>query len=543
MWINVTTVGDLLDQRAERSHREALVMPEARMTYPHLSHASDVVAAGLMQLGIGHGDKVGILMPNCASYIETLFGAAKLGAITVPINARLKAPELRHIITHADIKALLVATDPAGADHTATLNAAFPDLHRQRAGALNLTAAPQLRTIVNLTRAASGCLDRSQFEARAATTDVARVKALQQRVRIRDVALLMYTSGTTSTPKGCLLTHEAVVRQAAAVAQTRLLLNEEDVMWNPLPLFHCGGIVPLLGVISVGAKYCHTGHFEAGHALEMIDGERCTVLYPAFEAIWRAVLDHPKFADYDLSTVRVVMNVATPRLLAEFEARMPWARQISSYGSTECATNLTIPRPDEPYDVRIATVGTPVAGMEIKIVDPSTGAELPVGRMGELCFRGYSQFEGYYKDPEHSAQSIDTQGWFHTGDRARIREDGCVEYGGRLKDMLKVGGENVAAAEIEDFLAQLPGVAVAQVVAAPDPRYQEVPAAFIECVPGTVLSESGVIESCRGQIASYKVPRYVRFVDDWPMSGTKIKKSELLARLAAELAAQHETSH
>ena len=384
MWINVTTVGDLLDQRAERSSREALVMPGIRMTYPQLSRASDVVAAGLMQLGIGHGDKVGILMPNCASYIETLFGAAKIGAIAVPINARLKAHELRHIITHADLKVLLVATDPAGSDHTEALNVAFPDLRGQRADTLKLTAAPELQTIVNMTHAAPGCLDRAEFEARAAAIDVAQVKVLQQRVRIRDVALLIYTSGTTSTPKGCLLTHEAVVRQGAAVAQTRLLLNEGDVMWNPLPLFHCGGIVPLLGVFSVGAKYCHTGHFEAGQALEMIVGERCTVLYPAFEAIWRAVLDHPKFADYDLSAVRVVMNVATPRLLAEFEARMPWARQISSYGSTECATNLTIARPDEAYDVRIATVGTPVAGMEIKIVDPSTGAELPVGRMGEL---------------------------------------------------------------------------------------------------------------------------------------------------------------
>jgi fatty-acyl-CoA synthase len=345
----------------------------------------------------------------------------------------------------------------------------------------------------------------------------------------------MYTSGTTSTPKGCLLTHEALVRQAHAVAKTRLLLTEEDAMWNPLPMFHCGGIVPMLGVISVGATYCHTGHFEPGKALKMIAEHRCTVLYPAFETIWRDVLDHPKFDQYDMSAVRLVLNVATPRVLAEFEARMPWAKQVSSYGSTECATNLTVSHPDDPYDVRMNTVGKPVVGMEIRIVDPESGTESAVGEMGELCFRGYSQFEGYYKEDVLTTENIDAQGWFHTGDRAMMASEGNIVYGGRFKDMLKVGGENVAAAEVEDFIVQHPAVSFVQVVAAPDRRYVEVPAAFIQLVDGARLTENEVVEFCRGKLASYKVPRYVRFVDDWPMSGTKIKKTELRARICDEI--------
>jgi fatty-acyl-CoA synthase len=536
VWINVTTIGDLLDQRADAgTRRNALVMPDVRLTYSQLSAASDRLAAGLLEFGIGRGDKVGILMPNSHVYVEALFAIAKLGAIAVPINARLKAEELRYVIVHSEIDMLLVASDAVGTNTTAILNTIFPDLPQGHPWALSLFGAPRLRNIVNFSHDAAGFVTRDAFDAASVATTTDAVKTLQQRVRIRDIALLMYTSGTTSNPKGCLLTHEALVRQGHAVAQTRFLLTENDVMWNPLPMFHCGGIVPLLGVISAGATFCHAGHFEPTKALKMIADEGCTVLYPAFETIWREVLDHPKFGEHDLSAVRLILNVATPRVLAEFEARMPEAKQVSSYGSTECATNLTVAHPDDPYDARINTVGKPVDGMEVKIVDPETGAELPVGVMGELCFRGYAQFEAYYKEEALTAENVDPQGWFHSGDRAMLDAEGNVVYGGRFKDMLKVGGENVAAVEVEDYLVQHPAVSVVQVVAAPDSRYVEVPAAFIQLVDGAQLTEDELIEFCRGKLASYKVPRHVRFVTDWPMSGTKIKKIDLRARIADEL--------
>ncbi|MDN5915037.1 MAG: fatty acid--CoA ligase family protein [Pseudonocardia sp.] len=215
----------------------------------------------------------------------------------------------------------------------------------------------------------------------------------------------MYTSGTTARPKGCLLTHEAVVRQAENVARTRFLLADGEALWDPLPLFHCGGIIPMLGCFSMGATYCHAGFFRADESLRMMAEERCTVLYPAFETIWLAILQHPDFRTTDLSAVRVVQNIATPEKLAQFEVAMPHARQVSSYGSTECSSNLTLPLPDDPYDIRMKTLGRPVDGMEIRIVDPESGEELADFSMGELCFRGYSMLDGYYRFPSRRPTS------------------------------------------------------------------------------------------------------------------------------------------
>ncbi|TDV56231.1 AMP-binding protein [Actinophytocola oryzae] len=526
MWIQVTTIGDLLDARAETSTRDALVMPEARLTYPELSSASDRFAAALVGLGVRAGDKVAILMPNSVDYVCALLGIVKLGAVAVPINGRFKVHECGHVVEHSDATVLLVAADPHGTDYAALVGDVLAELGDR---------GP--RTVVGLTGDTPGFLSRADFEAAAESVDVAEVKRLQARVRVRDTALLMYTSGTTARPKGCLLTHEALVRQATMVAHTRFELTETDAFWDPLPLFHCGGIVPMLGCFSAGATYCHAGHFEPAGALKMIAEEHCTVLYPAFETIWLAVLDHPDFASTDLSAVRLLQNICTPERLAQFEARMPWARQVSSYGSTECATNLTLPLASDPYEVRMRTLGRPVEGMEIRIVDPETGADLGEGVMGELCFRGYSAFDGYYKDPEQTALTIDAQHWVHTGDRAMTDAQGNLVYGGRIKDMLKVGGENVAAIEVEDYLARHPGVGIVQVVPAPDERYGEVPTAFIQLSPGATLTEQDVVDYCLGSIATYKVPRYVRFVTEWPMSGTKIQKFVLRDRIAAELAA------
>jgi fatty-acyl-CoA synthase len=526
MWIQVTTVGDLLDARAQTSTRDALVMPGTRLSYPSLSVESDRFAAALLGLGVRPGDKVGVLMPNSVDYVCALLGIVKLGAVAVPVNGRFKAHECGHVVSHGDLSVLLVASDPHGTDYAALVGEV-----------LAAGTPPLLRHVVDLSGSTPGFLDRAAFDAAAVAVDVAEVKRLQRRVRVRDVALLMYTSGTTARPKGCLLTHEALVRQATAVARTRFMLTDADAFWDPLPLFHCGGIVPMLGCFAVGATYVHAGHFEPGQALRMIADERCTVLYPAFETIWLAVLDHPDFATTDLGAVRLIQNICTPERLAQFEARMPWARQVSSYGSTECATNLTLPLPDDPYEVRMSTLGRPVEGMEIRIVDPDTGSEVRPGVMGELCFRGYSAFEGYYKDPEQTAATIDADRWVHTGDRAMTDPGGNLVYGGRIKDMLKVGGENVAAIEIEDYLARHPAVGIAQVVAAPDARYGEVPAAFIQVTAGATVTEQDIVDHCLGSIATFKVPRYVRFVTEWPLSGTKIQKFVLRDRIAAELTA------
>ena len=301
------------------------------------------------------------------------------------------------------------------------------------------------------------------------------LRTLQSRVRIRDVAVLMYTSGTTAKPKGCLLTHEAIVRHGANVQRTKFLMTAEDRFWDPLPLFHIGGIVPMLGCLGLRAAFVHAGHFDPLVSLHQLQDERCTVAYPAFDLIWLAILDHPRYAEFDLSRLRVVQSITTPERLRDLQRRMPWAAFVTSFGATECSSNLTLGGADDSEQIRIETLGTVVPGKELKIVDPETGAERAPGETGELCLRGYARFEGYFKDPERTALAIDDEGWFHTGDLGSVDEGGYLRYAGRLKDMLKVGGENVAAIEIEDYLVRHPAVNIAQVVGVRDARYEEVP--------------------------------------------------------------------
>jgi fatty-acyl-CoA synthase len=535
-WIEVTPVGDLLDRAASRTERDAIVFPDTRATYPDLAELTTRAARSLYGLGVRGGDKVGILMHNCLDFVTVLLGASRLGAVVVPVNGRFKSHELSHVLAHADIKVLFTARGPEVAtDYPTLLNEVFPSLGSQDGAGLQLPEAPMLRHIVDLDGRRPGLLSRTEFEARAADVAPETVQTLQERVRIRDVALLMYTSGTTAKPKGCLLSHEALVRHAANVGRSRFFLTEEDRYWDPLPLFHIGGIVPMLSCFYVTATFVHAGHFDPDVALRQLEQERCTVAYPAFETLWLQILNHPQFDSTDLSSLRLIQNIATPERLIYLQSRLPTAIEVSSYGATECSSNLTLPLPDDSDEVRMHTLGHPLPGIELKIIDPESGHERPTGEVGELCFRGYSRFEGYYKDPDLTASVIDADGWFHSADLGAVDHEGRFVYAGRLKDMLKVGGENVSALEVEDFLSRHDAIDIVQVVSAPDGRYGEVPAAFVQLKPGMQLDEVELVDFCRGRIASYKIPRYVRMISEWPMSGTKIQKFVLREQLEAEL--------
>jgi fatty-acyl-CoA synthase len=535
-FIEATTVGDLVDRAAVESGGDAVVFPHERVTFPELAELTDRVARSLRALGVGPGDKVGILMPNQLDFVAALVGASKLGAVPVPINGRFKEHELSHVIAHADISVLLSAAGPEDAvDFPELLGRVFPDAEGQAPERLHLDSAPLLRTLVHMNGERPGFLTRVAFEAAAAAVTEDEIRTLQSRVRVRDIAMLMYTSGTTAKPKGCLLTHEAVVRHGANVQRTKFLMTSEDRFWDPLPMFHIGGIVPMLGCLGLRATFVHAGHFDALVSLHQLEDERCTVAYPAFDLIWLAILDHPRYSEFDLSRLRVVQSITTPERMRDLQRRMPWAAFVTSFGATECASNLTLGAADDNEEIRTSTLGTVLPGMELKIVDPETGAEREPNEVGELCLRGYARFEAYFKDPEQTALTIDAEGWFHTGDLGSLDEGGYLRYAGRLKDMLKVGGENVAAIEIEDYLVRHPAVNIAQVVAAPDARYDEVPAAFIQLAPGQTATEEELIEFCIGRIATFKVPRYVRFVTEWPMSGTKIQKFVLSEQIAGEL--------
>jgi len=541
--VDTFTLPDLLSRAAERwPDRDCLVLPSGRATFAELDDAATRVARCLAALGIGRDDHVGLVLPNGRAFVEFLCGAALLGAWVVPINSRYKAHELAHVIADADLK-VLVTSDAIDdvVDFAALVAEALHDLASAAdPAALHLAGAPALRSVVLLgVKQVPGMVDEARFDAGAELVDSRIIATARSRVRLRDVAIMMYTSGTTAMPKGCPLSHEALVRTAIEAGRTRFELTEVDRVWDPLPMFHMSFVLPFIACLDAGAALLSMEHFEPGQALAYLEAERATVSFASFPTITQALLTHP---DYDAARMsfRLVNNVAPPDVLRSMQAAMPFAKQISAYGLTEAGGVVAFGRSSDTIEQRVTTSGQPFRGIEVVARDLTTNAVLAPGESGELCIRGYCLFEGYYKDPAKNAEAFDDDGFLHTGDLGFVDEDGYVAYRGRVKDMLKVGGENVAAVEIESFLSTHPAVLLAQVVSAPDAKYGEVPAAFVQLRPGTSATADELIEHCRGRIASFKVPRFVRFVEDWPMSATKIQKYRLREALEAELASDGE---
>lgn len=540
-WIEATTLGDLLDRRAfEMGDAQALAFPDRELSYRELAARADDFARGLMGLGVTRGQKVGILLGNSVDCLAALFGACKIGAVPVPVNNRLKGHELSHIVAHSDMRILVTTAREFGSPgYPELLRDALPGLGGHTGTTLALDGFPELRSIVVLDGSAEHWhLTRADLEAAASTVTDGQVLHEQLAVCVRDTAIIMYSSGTTATPKGVMLSHEALTRMAAALAHTRLYLTPADRVWATLPFFHVGGIVFIMASLVAGSSLCHVGFFQPSTALDHLEGQRCTVALASFETIWLAVLNQDDFDRRDLSTLRLVFALGIPETLTAMAKRVPDAVHISCCGMTEAAGVISFADVDDDLEKRLSTGGFPMPGMQVRTVDPETGADTPPGVPGELLYRGSHVFSGYYKDPGLTAASFDEDGWFHTGDVATQDPDGRVTFVSRLKDMLKVGGENVSAAEVESYLVGHPAVGIVAVVAAPDAYYVEVPAAFIQLKPGATATEEEIIEFCRGQLATFRIPRYVRFVDEWPMSGTKIQKYVLREQIAEQLREQ-----
>lgn len=536
-FIQATTWADLLRRAAARWPDQEIVFPNSRATLADLERRASAIACALHTAGVCSGDHVGVLLPPGVDLVAALFAIAKLGAVVVPVSERFKAAELRHVVIHSDMTAL-VTTASVGeyADFPALLHTALPELAVAAPGPLTLAEAPRLRrTLLLGQERRPGFVSIADLDADGATNVVEEVEEQSLRVRVADHAFLMYTSGTSAHPKGCLLTHESVTRQAAALAQVFYRLGPRDAFWCPLPLFHNGGTSTLASCLASGARFVHGGRFDPSVAVRQIVEERCTHWIPTFETILIPILDEPSFAAADTSHLRLMVSAGSPEYLDKIQRRLPTIEILSNYGSTEGAGSSIMAVPGDPLELRMNTCGHPFPGMEFRVIDPDTGVDCPTGVRGELLFRGPQRFEGYYKDPELTAAAIDPDGWFHTGDLASVNEDGLISYLGRAKDMLKVGGENVAAAEVEAYLLMHPAVNIVSVVGAPDAHYTEVAVAYVELVPGATATEDELIEFCVGQIATFKVPRYVRFVTEWPMSGTKIQKFALREWIAREL--------
>lgn len=489
---------------SRRPDGTAVTFPEERASYRALRERSIRMARSLRARGIASGDMVGVLLAADLTNIEALLGIWRLGAIPVPINSRFKAAELGFIVDHSQMSLLL--TDDSSMSLAEECELACPAV---------MVTDEQLR-------ADADRIPESEVEQATAA------------LKTDDDCLLLYTSGTTASPKGALLTHSSLVHEGRNVSE-HLGLGPEDIFWSPLPMFHSGGFCTMMAAWHNASTFCHSGAFDAEVALDQLERERCTFAFPAFETIWLAVLDHPRYRDADLSALRVVVNVGVPERLRLMQERMPGITQISCFGSTETCGFMCMGAVDDPLEVRCTTSGRPLPGMEIRIVDPETGREVPAGQPGEALLRGVTRFSRYHRDPDYTSRVIDAEGWFHSGDLLRMDEAGRVSFIGRLKDALKVGGENVSASEIENYLTTHPAVKIVQVVGAPDARLTEVPCAFVELIEGRSATEHDLIDYCLGVIATFKVPRYVRFVTEWPVSGTKVQKFRLRERIEEEL--------
>jgi fatty-acyl-CoA synthase/long-chain acyl-CoA synthetase len=473
--------------------------------------------------------------------VEIFFAAAMCGAVVVPINARYRSQEISYVIENGDI-VTLITTDAIAeqVNFVERLSSALPALKSQAdPRGLRLPGMPMLRNIVLMGAAsAPGFVPQSEFDTLAQGSPERDVHLARIGVRVRDVGLMLYTSGTTANPKGCLITHEAQVRNSIALGRHRYRLTHEDRFWSPLPMFHIASVLPMLAIFDVGGTYLTMSHFDAGVALDMLERHQVTATYPCFVTIMQGLIYHPNFKSTDLSRIKLMNSnfaVQPPAVAESIMSAMPQALQVGSFGMTETSGTVCTGSPDEAQSLRISRLGKPLPGLEVRIVDTESGRDAALGGRGEVLVRGYSLLEGYYKDAEKTAQAIDPDGWFHTGDIGSLDEHGTIMFHGRYKDMLKVGGENVAAAEIEALLGRHPAIKLAQVVGIPDAKYVEVPAAFVELNPGSSATEAELVSFCKSEVAAFKVPRVVRFVEEWPMSSSKIQKFRLRETLVAEL--------
>ena len=525
------TIGNAFDRTAARfADREALVVRHqgVRWTWSELRHRVDALAAGLLRLGLAPGDRVGIWAPNCAEWTLTQFATAKAGLVLVNINPAYRRAELEYALNKVECKALVLAPALKTSDYLAIVNELAPELAGAAPGHLHAKALPHLRAVVRLGDARTpGMLNFDEVARGGGDAERARLAELAGTLQFDDPINIQFTSGTTGFPKGATLTHQNILNNGFFVGEA-IRLTHEDRLCIPVPLYHCFGMVMgNLGCLTHGATMVYPNDaFDPLTVLQAVSEERCTALY-GVPTMFIAELDHPSFGEFDLSTLRTGIMAGSPcpiEVMKRVQSQMHMRQVTIAYGMTETSPVSTQSSVDDPLDKRVSTVGRVQPHIEVKIVD-ANGRIVPRGTTGELCTRGYSVMRGYWNDADKTAEAIDAGGWMHTGDLATMDDAGYVNIVGRLKDMVIRGGENVYPREVEEFLYRHPKVQDVQVIGVPDPKYGEELCAWIKLRDGQACSADEIREFCRGQIAHYKVPRHVRFVDAFPMTITgKVQK-------------------
>ena len=520
---------------ASFAERDAFVFESngtiARETYQELLDKSLLFARALAGLGVKPGDHVGIAMHNSLDMIHALFGSTLAGAVAVPMNTRLAPRESAYVLQDSGARVLFIndiARD--NADLVARFHEALPGLAEAPEGktATSPDAPALLGAYLFGTSTAAGFGTAEDFLALAEQVPEQTIIDSALATDPESIYMMLYTSGTTANPKGCRLPHRSIVATGYQVGRERFALTPEDKLWNALPFFHVSSQAPMTGVLDAGATYISMVHFKPQEAIDLIRDEGATVLFPAYPALTQPLLNHAGDVEATFAKVRAVLTVGPAVLLQKYSEQFPaGTKQISCYGSTELGGIAVMGRLDDPAEER-STAGTPLEGVEMQVRDLSTGEPVGPGVGGELWFRGFNLFTHYHNDPVKTAEVFDEEGWFNSGDIGKVDERGYLTFLGRVKDMLKVGGENVACIEIEAYLMSHPAVAVAAAVGKPDEKYDEVPVAFVELRPGHEVDEQELIDYAAKGLAKFKVPRQVHFVTEWPMNaGTKIQKFKL----------------
>jgi fatty-acyl-CoA synthase len=521
------TIGDMFDQTAE-TYPDHLALisrqQQIRLTYRQLQEQVNQCAKGLMQLGLQKGQRIGILAPNRAEWTITQFATSKLGLILVNLNPAYRLHELEYVLTQAGCSALVIAGRFKTSNYTEMICALAPELNLCEPGQLTSAKLPDLTTVIHMSaEKGPGMFTWNELMTIGAPVSDEQLRGRQQDQEFDDPINIQYTSGTTGFPKGATLSHHNILNNGYVLANLQHFTHE-DTLCIPVPLYHCFGMVAgNLGCITHGATMVYPSEgFEPLAVLQAVQEERCTALY-GVPTMFIAELEHPDFGAFDFSSLRTGIMGGSPcpeEVMKKVIALMNMSEVEICYGMTETSPVSTQTRIDAPLEKRVGTVGVIHPHLEIKIVDPATGKVVPLGEAGELCTRGYSVMLGYWNNPEATALAIDSAHWMHTGDLATMDSEGYIKIVGRIKDMIIRGGEKVYPREIEEFLHTHPRVSDVQIIGVPDARYGEEIAAWVKLKLGEEVTAEELKGFCRGKISHYKIPRYFKFVNEFPMTVT-----------------------